>query len=249
MVVKEDGMMSVWKEKKLLGSGSSAEVYEYVNDNNKSKAVKLFKWNCSAHFFKEVYIYQCLQDCDVSLMMEWYRSDRLMICMDGVQNVIEISTVSKEAVRQLYASLETFHTATSYIHKDIYVKNILQSSDGKKLFLIDFGLACFKGKPSFIEGNPFFASNRVLECKEDKFLYDVCDDLFSLTFSFIYLKNNTLFSDIFKDINFSDKKGIIASRNHGIERLGNSQNAMNALKASENKDYGGATEWIIKCLF
>jgi hypothetical protein len=249
MVVKEDGVLSVLKEKGFLGSGSSAEVYEYVDNDNKSKAVKFFRPNCSAHFLKEVRIYQLLKGFNVSLIMEWYNSERLMVCTDGVRNVIQISTVNKEAVTQLYMSLETFHKATSFIHKDIYNMNILQSSDGQKLFLNDFGLARKKNEESPIEGNPFFASDRVLQCQKDKFVYEICDDIFSLTFSFIYLKNEHLFSDIFKDISIFKKKEIIEGRNRGIQKLSNSEKALNALKVSEKGEYLEAAKLIIECFF
>jgi hypothetical protein len=39
----KEGILSVWKQKRLLGSGASADVYEYADDNDNSKVIKSFK--------------------------------------------------------------------------------------------------------------------------------------------------------------------------------------------------------------
>jgi hypothetical protein len=250
MLVNEDGVLSVWKEKKILGSGSSADVYEFEDSESNPKAIKFFNLNYPNHFLMEVYIYQCLQMHDVSLKMDWYRGDRLMICTNGVKNEIEITLVTEDAVRQLYESLRVFHSETNCIHKDIYYKNILQSSDGK-LFLNDFGLADFQNIESPIEGNSFFASDRILLHEKDKIIYDISDDLYSLTFSLIYLKNVTFFSKIFKEIDFRNKRGIFSGRTKGINDLlkNNKENIINALDACKKKNYKEIAEYTIKCLF
>jgi serine/threonine protein kinase len=103
--------------------------------------------------------------------MEWYNSQRLIICTNKVGKPINLNQTNAEAIKELYDSLQFFHKITGYIHKDIYYNNILQSEENK-LFLNDFGLADIKDELSPIEGNPFFASDRVLECKETQFKYE-----------------------------------------------------------------------------
>jgi hypothetical protein len=163
LIINKEGIINVWKQKKLLGFGASADVYEYTDDNGNSKVIKFFKSFCSNQFFKEVYIYQCLRKYDISLKMEWYNSHRLVICTNEVGKEINLNQINAKAVKELYNSLQLFHSITGFIHKDIYYRNILQSNSNKnKLFLNDFGLADIRDELSLIKGNPFFASNRVL---------------------------------------------------------------------------------------
>jgi tRNA A-37 threonylcarbamoyl transferase component Bud32 len=121
--------------------------------------------------------------------MEWYNSLRLIICTNKIGKAINLNQTNAKTFKQLQNSLQFFHTITEYIHKDIYYKNISQINK-TILFLNDFGLADIKNELSPIKGNPFFVSDHVLQCNEIKFRYDVCDDIYSLTFSFIYLKDH-----------------------------------------------------------
>jgi serine/threonine protein kinase len=246
MIVNDGGNLSVWRQGKFLGSGSSAEVYEYFDGEGNSKAVKFFKSDCWKEFYIEVGIYNLLKDCKISLRMEWYDCKRLIICTDGVREVIKIKLATPEAIEELYQSLENFHLLTNCVHRDIYYKNILQTDSGK-LYLNDFGLAVRQGDEAPIKGNRFFASERVLlhSDKKTDFLYKCSDDIYSLTFSLIFLANYETFSVPFNDVS---NDGIIRFRQMKINEL-NNNNINNALDAATRGLYKETKNFVLKVLF
>jgi hypothetical protein len=132
--------LQVWLQKKYLGSGSSSEVYEYVDGENESKVVKFFRTDCYSEFCKEVEIYKILNKHNNSLKMLWYNSGRLIICIDKVRKNVEISEVSDRGIESIYNCLKKFHEQTEHVHQDIYHRNILQI-DKDTLVLNDYGLA------------------------------------------------------------------------------------------------------------
>jgi hypothetical protein len=122
----------------------------------------------------------------VSLRMLWSNERRLTICTDGVRKPICLPSLPSDSIAQLFDSLSIFHTATNNVHRDLYFMNILESDDGK-LYLNDFGLAVSVNTPQSINGNLYFSSDNVLSSNDSNFSYNFSDDLFSLTFSLIFL--------------------------------------------------------------
>jgi hypothetical protein len=57
---------------------------------------------------------------DISLKMEWYNSQRLVICTNEVGKAINLNQTNAKAVKESYNSLQFFHKITQYIHEDIF---------------------------------------------------------------------------------------------------------------------------------
>jgi hypothetical protein len=125
----------------------------------------------------------------------------------------------------------------------------LRTVDGK-VILNDFGSSAPENKKSLIEGNPYFASDAVLLSDNNEHIYQASDDIYSLTFTFIYLLFPDTFSALFeirtslKDICFERKKLI----------MGIKQNCKNLIisalehASSSNSEYDNARDCIINLL-
>jgi serine/threonine protein kinase len=246
---KINNTVTVWMQKRYLGSGSSAEVYEYSH-NGESIVIKFFKSDYYAQFFREVEIYKLLKrnNSNFSLEMLWYDINRLIVCTRGVMEEVQIYTISPKGIASVYDSLEEFHRLTGHIHRDIYHKNILQVNKNT-LVINDFGLSTPINSQSTVAGNLFFASDRVLSSNDDTKYY-VADDLFSLTFSLIFLLYQSHFSRLFNSSNVvQNKKNILSQRKFLINRLNNKDNVLKALKIASKGLYRETKEYIIKYLF
>jgi serine/threonine protein kinase len=242
---KTNGTLSVWLQNRYLGSGSSAEVFEYIDNNNRSRAVKFFRSICDLQFSREVEIYTLLASTKgVSLKMVFCDIDRLIICTSGARKVVKISEVSPRGIASVYESLRLFHRITKCIHRDIYHNNILQISNDQ-LVLNDFGLSTPENKTWEIKGNVYFASDNVLMSCSDYFTYSRADDIYSLTFSLIYLLHRSQFSDYLNE-DITDKGKIFLSRQRAISSIHNSFLAFEALNFAKKGDYIEARNYIIK---
>jgi hypothetical protein len=257
MIIKDaKDSFQILKQEKYLGSGSSAEVYQYKLDNQPPVAVKFFKSCCKDQFSKEVLIYSLLKEknASVSLEMLWSNEERLTICTDGVRNPISLRHLPSESIAELFDSLHTFHGVTEHVHRDIYFMNILESSNGK-LYLNDFGLAVPVNSPQPIKGNLYFASNDVLLSKDSSnFRYSFSDDLFSLTFSLIFLHFSNFFTSGFeelKDLENVDRQSILSKRIEIINRMSLSfkEIVFEALGAAAKTNYDDAKKHTLKLIF
>jgi hypothetical protein len=252
ITVDKDGIFQILKQEKFLGCGSSAEVYEYKDNKNKSVAVKFFKSGCEKQFFKEVEIYSSLSGLDISLEMLWFDEKRLIICIDGVKTPISFSFLSQQQVEQLFFSLRAFHDKTNHVHRDLYHMNILGSVNDR-LYLNDFGLAVINGNLEEIKGNLYFASDKVLLSKEGyKIVYEFSDDLYSLTFSLIFLFFSLTFTEGFeelRDLEHIDRISIYNTRKSIINRMPFRNAILEALNAASTANYDHAKDCILKLMF
>jgi hypothetical protein len=253
IITDENNSFQILKQEKLLGSGSSAEVYQYKLDNKPSVAMKFFKSSCKEQFAKEVYIYSLLKGKDISLEMLWSNEERLTICIDGVRNPISLPELSSNSIEDLFKSLRTFHKFTNHVHRDLYHMNILGGSANGKLYLNDFGLAAPISIPQVIKGNLYFASDNVLSNdKSDGFYYHFSDDLFSLTFSLIFLQFPDFFIRGFNQLRLIenvDRKSILSKRHEIIKKMAQKNIILMALQAATEENYDMAKNCILKLLF
>jgi hypothetical protein len=246
MLVLKGNNLGVWKQVRLLGSGSSSEVYEYEDDSGESRVIKFFRSNCADQFWKEVYIYEELSSSnDVSLKMLWHDKQKLIICVNEVKETITTSCLNLRNINQIYDSLQLFHQLTNHVHRDIHIMNILTDRLHEKLFFNDFALAVPINTKHIIRGNPFFSSNRVLLAEENTFLYNVGDDLFSLTFSLIFLQNYQLFLPEFNNVEIHPHT-ILEKRNELLGKLNHNFYALKALSAAERCDYQNTKKYTLQ---
>jgi serine/threonine protein kinase len=244
MLVMENNKLNVWWQKRLLGSGSSAEVYEYKDNLNNSRVIKFFRSNFVAGFQKEVEIYDNLKESNISSHMLWHNRQKLIICTDRVRKIVTASSLNMENVSEIYDSLDVFHRLTQHIHRDIHPMNIL-TVDSKKIFFNDFASAVpFKTKQS-IWGNSYFASERIL-CSNGEIEYLTSDDLYSLTFSLLFILNFQEFNSEFEKMRVINTQTILRKRNKLIQNLQDNSNVLNALKTAKKGDYKNTKHYILQ---
>jgi serine/threonine protein kinase len=244
MLVMEDGQLSVWRQKRLLGSGSSAEVYEYKDNLDNSRVIKFFRSNCVAGFQKEVEIYDNLKSSNISLRMLWHNRQKLIICTDRVRETITASSLNSKNISGIYDSLDLFHRLTQHVHRDIHPMNILKV-DKEKIFFNDFASAVpFKTK-QLIWGNSYFASDRIL-CESGEIEYYNSDDLYSLTFSLVFIINFQKFNSEFKKMDVINTQTILRKRNQLLQELVNNSHIFKAFEAAKKGDYKTTKECILE---
>jgi serine/threonine protein kinase len=221
-------------------------VYEYLDGNDESRVIKFFRPHCFSEFLREVKIYKILGNSpDISLKMLWYNTSRVAICTNGAKKIIEMSEISPQGIKSIYDSLRQFHFKTGHVHRDIYYKNILQITKDK-LILNDFCLAAPIGTLSEIKGNIYSASDRVLESKNNIFKYEISDDIYSLTFSLIFLLHFEYFSQEFQKYSMEGgKKLIVLIRKNTLKSINKGYIALQALEVSKKGDYDEAKNLII----
>jgi hypothetical protein len=233
---------TVLKQKQRLGSGSSADVYEY-GTNEYSFVFKFFESHLNLEFEKEVEIYDMLNKKNVSKEMLWSDKTRCLICMKSVREPISFSSITEDIIIKIYKFLSDFHEATNHIHRDIYHKNILISEDGN-VFLNDFALAVPENGKHNKRGYVYFTSDNILMDENDKCSYQKCDDIYSLTLTLIFLLYEREFPELF---NRNEGFFICNKRKQIMNRI-NKIEILSALKYAKAADYGNARDYIIKLL-
>jgi serine/threonine protein kinase len=187
-----------------------------------------------------------LMDGGVSEEMLFSSQSRCLICFKSVRMPLEHEDINSPRVVDAYTFLHDLHKVTGNIHRDIYHRNILCSVNGK-VSLNDFGSSAPEKENSPIEGNIYFASDAVLMSKNNEHVYHVSDDIYSLTFTFIYLLFPKKFSSLFEVSTFNEiskkRKLIINNMDLKCKNL-----IISALQFSSDSDYDNARDCIIKLL-
>jgi serine/threonine protein kinase len=244
MLVNENGQLNVWRQKRLLGSGSTAEVYEYKDDLNNSKVIKFFRSNCVAGFQKEVEIYDKLKSSNISLHMLWHNREKLIVCTDRVRETITSSSLNLTKIGGIFTFLKHFHDLTGHAHRDIHPMNIL-TVDNQNIVFNDFASAVpFREKHS-IWGNSFFASDRILR-KSGEIKYYRSDDLYSLIFSLVFIMNFQKFDFEFKKMEDYNTQTILQKRNQILKELENNSHIFKAFEAAKKNHYKFAKKHILE---
>jgi hypothetical protein len=90
----------------------------------------------------------------------------------------------------------------------------------------------------------------VLECEDQNFKYEVSDDIFSLTFSFIYLLYPSAFTKKFQEYQITQRSRVAIKyiRKSVIRSFHGSKHARKALRAAEKGKYKKARKYIITFL-
>jgi hypothetical protein len=245
-VIKEAGDLSILKPVRFLGSGSSAVVHEYT-DNTFSFVFKFFRSIYQEQFQKEVEIYRALMNEGISKEMLWFNQNRCLICLRSVRNVVHLGNITQTGITDAYQFLRDFHRVTGNVHRDIYFRNLLISSEGK-IYLNDFGLSVLENENSFIKGNVYFASDAVLLSEDDYHVYRISDDIYSLTFTFIYLIYENDFSPLFEVRN--TRKDIYIKRKSLLQsiKVRDRDLISSTLKYASDSKYFEAEKGVIKIL-
>jgi serine/threonine protein kinase len=238
---KNSDKPTLLKQKQLLGSGSSADVYEYIMGEN-SVVFKFFESNLHQEFENEERIYKLLKEKNVSDEMLWSDWTRCLLCMRSVRVPIDIQSLSVDIITNIYKFLYDFHVATNNVHRDIYYKNILIS--GNNVFLNDFAFAVPRGLKHEKKGNIYFSSDDILMDRNESFSYDFCHDIYSLTFTIIFLLYQKHFSEMFKE---TDNLSICNKRNQILNDLDKREIYL-ALWYAKKSDYDKARNHIIELL-
>lgn len=176
--------------------------------------------------------------------MLWNDKTKLIICINEVGETITTSSLSLQNIGQLFDSLRLFHLKTNHVHRDIHPMNIL-TVDNKKLFFNDFALAVPIKEKHSIRGSPFFSSDRVL-FKNEKIEYYYSDDLFSLTFSLIYMQNYQYFSQKFSNLKIISPIAIYQERSDLLNNLSSNKIIFKALNKAKTGDYEGTKQYILQ---
>jgi hypothetical protein len=240
-LVKKTGNLSILKLVRFLGSGPSAVVYEYM-EGNRSFVFKFFRSIYQEQFRKEVEIYSALMNNDISKEMLWFNQSRCLICLRSVRDPVNIEKINRSRIRDVYQFLRDFHRVTGNVHRDIYFRNLLISSE-RKIYLNDFALSVLQNKKVLIKGNVYFASDAVLMSEDDEHVYRNSDDIYSLTFTLIYLIYEKHFPTLFT---VSDSlKNICIKRKSLIADMECKDLVLSALGQT---DYDAARDDVIKVL-
>jgi hypothetical protein len=226
---------------RFLGSGLSAIVHEYT-DGSSSYVFKFFKSIYHEQFEKEVEIYRVLMSKEISKEMLWYNRSRCLICLRSVRQLVDIYNISIFGIKNAYKFLFDFHQVTGNIHRDIYFKILLISSE-HKIFLNNFALSILPNSESPVKGNLYFASDAVLMSENDKHIYQISDDIYSLTFTLIYIIYEKKFYPLFQVI--SSLRSIYMHRKKLIEQFECKDLIVSALQFASDLDYEKAHDWII----
>jgi hypothetical protein len=122
--------------------------------------------------------------------------------------------------------------------------NIL-TVDNENIVFNDFASAVpFKEKHS-IWGNSYFASNRILR-KSGEIEYYSSDDLYSLTFSLVFIMNYQKFDSEFKKMEDINTQTILEKRNQLLQELVNNSHIFKAFEAAKKGDYKTTKKCILE---
>jgi serine/threonine protein kinase len=175
--------------------------------------------------------------------MLWHNRQKLIICTDRVRKTITASSLSLKNVSEIYDSLDLFHRLTQHVHRDIHPMNIL--TDNEKMFFNDFASAVpFETKQS-IWGNSYFASDRIL-CESGEIEYYTSDDLYSLTFSLVFILNFQNFNSEFEKMDIINTQTILKKRNELLQNLKNNSHIFNALETAKKGDFYNTKQHILQ---
>jgi len=206
-----------------LGSGSFGVLYKGENIRTKEKvAIKIEPVNPAYGFSllkKEASIYHHFNNSNNGIpIVKWFGKDEnnyymvFQLLGESLQTRMQRFGIfslkqTMEIGKNILLILKKVHHY-EYIHQDIKPDNFLFDIDGKKLFIIDFGLCkMFKRenkdtKSKSIIGTPCFASMRAHECCN----LSKRDDLESLAYMLFYFvlgdlpwKHKPLLEDIYRE--------------------------------------------------